>query len=200
VAVTRSTKSNRRRTTSRPRLNLPARVLDAPQDLQIPIGPTGILVGAALDDDKSGSPQIQRDDFVMWALTDPQQPTRIVMDTSEFYVRQLLIRAAAAGERIAIYSYDPSRWHSVSQPNIAVVEPGRPAEFVPTIIVNGRPHIAPSAGLSSTVITLGHSVSDAAVPDIRFEQISESTVRITTASRSLDVAMVVFRQEQTWTG
>ena len=75
-------------------------------------------------------------------------------------------------------------WHSASQPNIAVVERGRPAEFVPTIIVNDRPHIAPSAGLSSTVITLGRSPSDAAVPDIRFEQISESTVRITTASRS----------------
>jgi hypothetical protein len=185
---------------SRPRLHLPARVLQAPQDLAIAIGPTGILVGAALSDDKSGSPEIQLDDLVMWALTDPQQPTRIVMDTSEFYVRQLLIRAAAVGERIAIYSYDPSRWYSVSQPNIAVVERGRPAEFAPTIIVNDRPHVAPSAGLSSTVITLGHSGSDAAVPDIRFEQTSESTVRITTASRSLDVAMVVFRQEQTWTG
>src|ERR1700739_807917 len=130
-------------------------------------------------------------------------PTMIwvtVMDTSEFYVRQLLIRAAAAGERIAVYSYDPRRWYSGSQPNIAGVERGRPAEFVPTIIVNDRPQIAPSAGLSSTVITLGPSPSDAAVPDIRFEQISESTVRITTASRSLDVAMVVFRQEQTWTG
>ncbi|MGO9353333.1 MAG: hypothetical protein ACLP3C_21805 [Mycobacterium sp.] len=186
--------------TSRPRLSLPVRVLDAPQDLQIPIGPTGILVGAALRDDKSGWPEIQGDDLVMWALSDPQQPTRIVMDTSEFYVRQLLIRAAAAGQRIAIYSYDPSRWYSVSQPNVAVVEPGRPAEFVPTIIVNDRPHIAPSAGLSSTVITLGHSPSDGALPDIRFEQTSESTVRISTASRSLDVGMVVFRQEQTWTG
>jgi type VII secretion protein EccE len=186
--------------TSRPRLSLPVRVLDAPQDLDIPIGPTGILVGAALRDDKSGWPEIQGDDLVMWALTDPQQPTRIVMDTSEFYVRQLLIRAAAAGERIAVYSYDPSRWYSVSQPNVAVVERGRPAEFVPTIIVNDWPHLAPSAGLSSTVITLGHSPSDAAVPDIRFEQISESTVRISTASRSLDVGMVVFRQEQTWTG
>jgi type VII secretion protein EccE len=185
---------------SRPRLNLPARVLEAPPDVQIPIGPTGILVGAALRDDTSGWPAIQGDDLVMWALTDPQQPTRIVMDTSEFYVRQLLIRAAAAGERIAIYSYDPRRWYSVSQPNVAVVEPGRPAEFVPTIIVNDRPQIAPSAGLSSTVITLGRSPSDAAVPDIRFAQTSESTVKITTASRSLEVAMVVFRQEQTWTG
>ena len=59
--------------TSRPRLSLPARVLDAPQDLDIPIGPTGILVGAALRDDKSSSPEIQGDDLVMWALTDPQQ-------------------------------------------------------------------------------------------------------------------------------
>jgi type VII secretion protein EccE len=132
--------------TSAPRLNLPARLLDASQDLQIPIGSTGILVGAALRDDKSGSPEIQRDDLVMWALTDPQHPTRIIMDTSDFYVRQLLIRAAAAGERIAIYSYDPRRWYSVSQPNIAVVESGRPAEFVPTIIVNDRPHGAPAAG------------------------------------------------------
>jgi hypothetical protein len=111
-------------------------VLDAPRDLQIPIGPTGILVGAALRDDKSGWPEIPGDDLVMWALTDPRQPARIVTDTSEFYVRQPLIRAAAAGERIAIYSYDPRRWYSVSQPNIAVVERGRPAEFVPTIIVN----------------------------------------------------------------
>ncbi len=98
------------------------------------------------------------------------------------------------------FTHDPRRWYSVSQPNVAVVERGRPAEFVPTIIVNDRPQITPSVGLSSTVITLGHSPSDAAVPDIRFAQISESTVRITTASQSLDVAMVVFRQEETWTG
>jgi hypothetical protein len=88
----------------------------------------------------------------------------------------------------------------VSEPNIAVVEPRRPAEFVPTIIVNDRPHIAPSVGVSSTVITVGPNDSDAAPPDMRFEQTSESTVRITTRTRSLEVAMVVFRQEQTWTG
>jgi hypothetical protein len=88
----------------------------------------------------------------------------------------------------------------VSQPNIAVVEPGRLAEFVPTILVNDRPQIAPSAGLFSTVITLGPSPADAAAPDIRVEQLSQSTIRITTDHRRLDVAMVVFRQEQAWTG
>jgi type VII secretion protein EccE len=185
--------------TSRPRIALPARPLGNPAGLNIPIGATGILLGTAVYDDKAGDPQIQRDDMVMWALTDAQQPTRIALDTSEFYARQLLIRAAAAGERIAIYSREPRRWYSVSQPHIAVVEPSRPAEFVPTIIVNDH-HTAPSSGLSSTVITLGPGSSDASTPDLLIEQSSDSTVRITTVEQTLDVAMVVFRQEQTWTG
>jgi hypothetical protein len=60
------------------------------------------------------------------------------------------------------------------------------------------------------VITLAHSPSDAAVPDIRFEQTSESTVRITTVGRSLDAAMEVvdllrwmrrmFRTVTDWSG
>src|ERR1700694_5605198 len=104
--------------TSQPRLKLPAAVLHEPNKLDIPIGPTGILVGSALHDDRSGWSHIQRDDLVMLPLTDPRQPTRITMDTSEFYVRQQLIRAAATGERIAIYSRTPRRWFSVSQPNI----------------------------------------------------------------------------------
>jgi type VII secretion protein EccE len=188
--------------TSQPRLKLPAAVLHEPDKLDTPIGPTGILVGSALHDDETGWPQIQRDDLVMLPLTDPLQPTRITMDTSEFYVRQQLIRAAATGERIAIYSRNPRRWFSVSQPNIAVVEPRRPAEFVPTIIVNDRPHVAPSVGVSSTVITLGGNHSDASTPDIRFEQTSDTTVRITRRTRRepLDVAMVIFRQEQAFTG
>ncbi len=82
----------------------------------------------------------------MLALTDPQRPTRITMDTSDFYVRQLLIRAAATGERVAIFSPNPRRWYSVSQPSIAVVEPGRRPEFVPTIIVNDHPTAAAPMG------------------------------------------------------
>jgi type VII secretion protein EccE len=186
--------------TARPRLHLPARHLDNPAELQIPIAATGILVGAALDDDRDADPEIQRDDLVMWALTDPQRATRIEMDTSEFYVRQLLIRAAAAGERIAIYSNQPTQWARVAQPNIAVVERRRAPEFVPTIIVSDRPTTPPSAGLSSTVITLGSGDPTGPAPDLRFVQTSQTTVRITTAERSLDVATVTFRQEQAWTG
>lgn len=184
--------------TSRPHLPLPSRPLQA-GELELPVGPTGILVGSAVRDDPAAEPEVQRDDLVMWALSDPQRPTRIKMDTSDFFVRQLLIRAAAAGERIAIYSADPRRWVSVSQPSIAVVERRRPAEFVPTIIVSDHPRVAPPAGLAPTVITVGHA-PDGSAPDIRFQQNSPTAVRIFTGPKALDIAVVVFRQEQTWTG
>jgi hypothetical protein len=185
--------------TARPRLRLPQRELGDPSALVIPIGPTGILVGAALRDDPHAPIGIQRDDMIMWALTDPQRATRVVMDTSDFYVRQLLLRAAAVGERIAIYSNAPQRWAALSQPNITVVERRRAPEFVPTIIVNDRPVTPPSAGLSATVVTLG-AADRGPAPDIRFVQTSDSTVRITSGAYELDVAIVAFRQEQAWTG
>jgi type VII secretion protein EccE len=185
--------------TALPRLRLPAGELLYPDGLVIPIGSTGILVGAALRDDRHTVPKIQRDDMIMWSLTDPQRATRVVMDTSDFYVRQLLVRAVAVGERIAIYSNQPQRWLPLSGPNIAVVERRRALEFVPTVIVNDRPTTPPSAGLSSTVITLGQAEAGPA-PDIRFVQTSRSTVRITSGAYDLEVAIVAFRQEQAWTG
>jgi hypothetical protein len=104
---------------------VPSRRLDDPSQLEIPIGPTGVLVGASIRDEGSANPPLQRDDLVMWALTGPQRATRIVMDISEFCVRQLLVRAVAVGESIAIYSDQPARWLPLAQANIAVVE--RPA-------------------------------------------------------------------------
>ncbi|WP_425004988.1 type VII secretion protein EccE [Mycolicibacterium sp. S3B2] len=187
--------------TARPgHLQVPSRPLGDPEALEIPIGSTGILVGAAVRDDRSAEPAVQRDDLVMLALTDPQQATRIVMDTGEYYVRQLLIRAAAVGERIAIYSNQPNRWARLAQPNIAVVERRRPAEFVPSIIVNDRPLMAPPAGLSATVITLGRAQPGGQEPDIHFRQISREAVRISTASEAMEVAIVAFNQEQAWLG
>jgi type VII secretion protein EccE len=184
---------------ARPALALPVRELGDPAGLVIPIGATGILVGAALRDDARATPAIQRDDMIMWALTDPQRATRVVMDTSDFYVRQLLVRAAAVGERIAIYSNQPHRWMALAQPNIAVIERRGALDFVPTIIVNDQSAMPPSAGLSSTVITLGGADRGPA-PDIRFVQTSRSTVRITSGCYDLDVGIVAFRQEQAWTG
>ena len=50
------------------------------------------------------------------------------------------------------------------------------------------------------MITLVDGDPGDAAPDLRFDQTSGSTVRITTPARVIDVAIVAFRQEQTWTG
>ena len=186
--------------TARPAITLPARRLNGSEPLQIPIGATGILVGAALKDDPDADPPIQGDDMVMLALTDPDRATRISMNTSEFYVRQLLIRAAAVGERIVIYSHQPTRWNSLTQPNIAVAERRRPPPFVPTITVNDRPTALSAAGLSATVISLGPLADDGPSPDLRFVQTSDSVVQISTPTQSMQIAIVAFRQEQAWMG
>ena len=86
----------------------------------------------------------------------------------------------------------------LAQLNIAVIDRRRALDFVPTIIVNDQPAMPPSAGLSSTVITLGADRGPA--PDIRFVQTSRSTVRITSGSYDLEAGIVAFRQEQAWTG
>jgi len=166
---------------------MPARPLD-PEDLDIPIGPSGLLVGTTL-----------RGHLLLMPLTDPEQSTRISMRTSMAYTRQLLVRAAAIGERIVIYSDNPARWATLEQPLIAVVDRSHPPEFVPSIIVSDRAVGPPPAGLASTVISLG-DIETEGDPDISFTQTSESMVRITTPVFTADVHIATFKAEQPFLG
>jgi hypothetical protein len=136
---------------------------------------------------------------LLLALTDPDQSTRINMRTSTAYTRQLLVRAAAIGERIAIYTDNPGRWTTLEQPLIAVVDRRHPREFVPSIIVSDRVAGPPPAGLASTVISLGSAETDAP-PDISFTQTSPSMVHIATAAFSADVHIATFKAEQPFLG
>ncbi|HKV19502.1 MAG TPA: type VII secretion protein EccE [Mycobacterium sp.] len=166
---------------------LPARPLDA-SPLELPVGSSGVLIGTT-----------QRGDLLLLSLTDPDQATRIALHTGMPYASQLLVRAAAVGERIAIYTDKPARWRQLEQPLIAVVDRRHPPEFVPSIIVSDRAGGPPPAGLASTVITLGDT-GDAPTPDLSFTQISPSTVRIATSAFTTDVQIATFKAEQPFLG
>jgi type VII secretion protein EccE len=166
---------------------LPARPLEA-DDLEVPVGSSGVLVGTTL-----------RGDLLLLALTDPDQSTRISMQTSMPYTRQLLARAAAVGERVAIYTDDPARWATLEQPLITIFDRRHPREFVPSIIVSDRRAGPPPAGLASTVITLDRTEAEAP-PDISFTQTSRSMVRIATAAFTTDVHIATFKAEQPFLG
>jgi hypothetical protein len=80
------------------------------------------------------------------------------------------------------------------------VHRSRPPEFVPSIIVSDRPGTPPAAGLASTVITIGRGETGGTAADLEFLQTSNSTVRISAPTFSIDVGIAAFRQEQAWTG
>ena len=167
---------------------MPARPLDA-SPLELPIGSSGVLVGTT-----------QRGDLLLLSLTDPDQATRIALHTGMPYACQLLVRAAAVGERIAIYTDKPARWRQLEQPLIAVVDRRHPPEFVPSIIVSDRAGGPPPAGLASTVVTIGDAERNAPTPDLSFTQISASTVRIATSAFTTDVQIATFKAEQPFLG
>ena len=170
---------------------VPARPLDA-WPLEMPVGSSGVLVGTT-----------QRGDLLLLSFTDPDQATRSRLHTGMSYACQLLVRAAAVGERIAIYTDKPARWRQLEQPLIAVVDRRHPPEFVPSIIVSDRAGGPPAAGLASTVVTIGDSGDNDAerrTPDLSFTQISASTVRIATSAFTTDVQIATFKAEQPFLG
>lgn len=167
---------------------MPARPLDA-SPLELPVGSSGVLIGTT-----------QRGDLLLLSLTDPDQATRIALHTGMPYACQLLVRAAAVGERIAIYTDKAARWRQLEQPLIAVVDRRHPPEFVPSIIVSDRAGGPPPAGLASTVITIGEAERNAPTPDLSFTQISPSTVRVATSAFTTDVQIATFKAEQPFLG
>jgi hypothetical protein len=99
------------------------------------------------------------------------------MDTSEVYIRQLLVRAVAVGESIAVYSDQPAlrfRWRKTA----AVVERRRAPEFVvidrPTASAIGRPFCDGD-----------HAGRRGGAPDLRFVQTSDSAVRVTSSDPTM---------------
>ena len=136
----------------------------------------------------------------MWGLTDPWQATRIVIEPP-------LLRAPAVrpapwrwGSGCRSTPITPEQWLSLAQPDVAVVQRCGTPDFVPpSWSTTGRPRRAP-VGLFATVITLGRGESRGPAPDLRLVQSSESTVRVSSRNRTLDLAIVAFRQEQAWTG
>jgi type VII secretion protein EccE len=167
---------------------VPARPLDTTA-LELPVGSSGVLVGTT-----------QRGDLLLLSLTDPDQATRIALHTGMPYACQLLVRAAAVGERIAIYTDKPAKWRQLEQPLIAVVDRRHPPEFVPSIIVSDRAGGPPPAGLASSVITIGDTDRHTPTPDLAFTQISASTVRIATSAFTTDVQIATFKAEQPFLG
>lgn len=165
-------------------IGMPSYPLTAELDTAVGIGASGVLIGK-IDDG-----------LLLMPLHDPAGPTRILIDADEdLAVKQLIRRAAACGEVVAVY--DPQqRWTMAAASaliwNTATLEaqPPRP----PTLVVHSEtisPYPTAAATISVGATHRSHE------PDIRItrrgDRITLATQRFTTC---LDA--VTFRNEQTF--
>lgn len=164
-------------------LRLPSSPVSADLNAAVVVGPSGVLIG------KFG------DALLLLPLSDPEAPTRIGMRTdNDKTVRQLIRRAAAVGERVAVYD-NTGRWRMTAASSRIWAtddmhaQPPRP----PTLVVhNGRTNPYPGAWASVTVG--GPTVGE---PDIVIEQ-RDNRIQLCTKRFRTVVEPVTFRNEETY--
>ena len=135
------------------------------------------------------------DGLLLMPLSDPAGPTRIAMRAdNDLAVRQLIRRAAAAGERVAVYDTG-GRWTMTAGSSRIwttqdmTAQPPRP----PTLVVhNGR--VNPYPGAPASIVIGAPTLNNAdIVIDQRSNQIHLLTKRFRTT-----IEAVSFRNEQTY--
>lgn len=149
-----------------------------PASLSVPIGPSGILLGKLPNGDRMQLP-----------LGDPGEFSRIRVTAEDAIAKRIVIRAAAAGERVTVHSRDIDRWNSVRMPGLIVTDQPRPAPGTTFSVTDGTVAPTPRPG---TVIEVG----DGRVPaDIVILQTGPATVEVRAAGGTYEVEIEYFRAE-----
>ncbi len=178
--------------------DLPSVAVSAELDSAVVVGPSGVVIGKL------------RDKFLLMPLSDPAGPTRIALRTNnDKAVRQLIRRAAAVGELVAVYD-SADRWtmtHRSSRiwtSRDMTSQPPRP----PTLVVhNGKAEPYPGARTSVSVAggslagrgPNGQPVAPAALGvDIIIEQNDNNQISLRTSRFTTVVEAVTFRNEETY--
>lgn len=150
--------------------------------VEVPIGPSGVLLGRIADGSRIALP-----------LVDPLDSGRIQLDVDDSIAKRLLVRAAAAGERITLHSNNSARWESVRMPNLLVTTSPRPAAGTTISVQDGS--VTPSPQPASVI-----SVGTGGLPDrsdgrIAIEQTGPAAIRVTVPDHDYDIEIDLFRVE-----
>lgn len=141
---------------------LPDVAVTAELDSAIIVGPSGIMLGG-----------VGEDAWLLMPLSDPAQPTRIAVHTdTDLVVRQLIRRAAAVGERVAVYD-SARRWvMSAASPYIwNTADSLASPPWTPTLIVhNGEVNPYPDA---RSAVTVGKPR-----PSVNGDRLSEADIEL----------------------
>ncbi|WP_229481180.1 type VII secretion protein EccE, partial [Mycolicibacterium mageritense] len=166
-----------RLTTQLPTIELTDRLDDV-----VAVGPTGVLIGATREDRQVGDAS----GLVLIPISDPAQPTRIAVNVDDLIVRQLIRRASAAGELVAVYD-ETGRWAmtGASSRIWTTADPAEQPPRPPTLVVHRIERTNPYPGARSAIAVgpprKGYN------PEIWIDQQGAKTLQLNT--RRFDVAL-----------
>jgi type VII secretion protein EccE len=164
---------------------MPSRAMSSDLDNAVAIGPSGVLIGK-IDDG-----------LLMMPLHDPAGHTRIVIDADDdHFVRQLIRRAAASGETVAVY--DPQRRWAMAAGSSRIWNTadmaGQPPRKPTMVVHNGMPGNYPEV---PTTICVGATRRGAAPPDIHITH-RRGRIGVTTERFTAELDAISFRNEQSF--
>lgn len=152
-----------------------------PASLIVPIGPSGVLIGKTLGGER-----------LLLPMAGPGEPSRVHIVADDTIAKRIIIRAAAAGDRITLHTKDIARWERLRMPNIAVVDQSRPAPGTTLSVVDGT--IFPATRVTTTLVVspCGTAVTNA---DVTIIQSAPTMVSICAAGITSEAEIELFRAE-----
>ncbi|MFN0143573.1 MAG: type VII secretion protein EccE [Mycobacterium sp.] len=153
-----------------------------PRSLEIPVGPSGVLLGKTASGDR-----------LLMPLGDPGQHGRVSVIADDLIAKRIVIRTAGAGERITVHTHDLQRWSSVRMPNVVVTDNPRPLPGTTVSVTDGTVQPAPRP---TTVIAVSppNAAHDSAA-DVVITQSDPTTVRVDAAGMNYEAEVEFFRAE-----
>jgi type VII secretion protein EccE len=169
-----------------PRPNL--RGLDraaTPPALVMPIGDSGVLLGT-----------LPGGDSLLMPLADPGGSTRVYIAADEAVVNRIIVRLAAAGDRVMIHTNDFQRWAGVRMRGVTVSDDPRPDAGTTVSVLDGTLRAVVQIPRDGTVISTGPpGLAAPSGADVVIAQTGPATLRVSAAGQEHRVTMEFFRAE-----
>lgn len=150
--------------------------------LAVPVGPSGVLLGRTSGGDR-----------LLMPFSDAGEPSRVHIAAEDTIAKRIVIRAAAAGERITVHTKDLERWDSVRMPQIAVIEHPRPAAGTTLSVIDGTVPPAPRPG---TVLSVaGRGAIEQVAADVVITQTGPASIEVAAAGERFEAEVELYRAE-----
>ncbi|SHS18061.1 type VII secretion protein EccE [Mycobacteroides abscessus subsp. abscessus] len=138
------------------RVSAPTRAWTDSDTLDLPVGPTGPMLGAS---ERSHYP-------MLCPLIDPVQPTLISVKDDPVVLVQLVLRAAASGLRVTVVTDRPQLWAPLHPMEIEIADQGAETtgQFIvwDQLSVEDADSVRPAVGRGQSLLAVGHFVDTSA--------------------------------------